>query len=71
MSNRERVISLLDSVPDYKIGYILAYVQGIAADEEADNAYCERLVEEYRNDTDPEKDTEYRLDDCMREWGLA
>lgn len=38
MSNRERIISLLDNVPDYKMGYILAYVQGITADEEADDA---------------------------------
>lgn len=71
MSNRERVIELLNSVPEYKIGYILAYVQGLAADEEADDAYCARLAEAYRNDTDPEKDKEYSLEDCKREWGLA
>ena len=35
MSNKERVIALLDSVPDYKMGYVLAYVQGLTADEEA------------------------------------
>ena len=28
MSNRERIIELLDQVPEYKIGYVLAYVQG-------------------------------------------
>lgn len=39
MSNKEYVISLLDSIPDYKMGYVLAYVQGIAADEEADNVF--------------------------------
>ena len=33
MSNKERIIELLDSVPDYKIGYVLAYIQGIVADE--------------------------------------
>ena len=44
MSNREKVIALLDSVPDYKMGYVLAYVQGITADEEADDAFCERMV---------------------------
>ena len=35
MSNKERIIELLDVIPDYKIGYVLAYVQGVAADEEA------------------------------------
>ena len=43
MSNRERIISLLDNIPDYKMGYVLAYVQGITADEEADDAFCERM----------------------------
>lgn len=33
MSNREKVIALLDSVPEYKMGYVLAYVQGLTADE--------------------------------------
>jgi len=71
MSNREKVIALLDSVPDYKMGYVLAYVQGITADEEADDLFCERMLENYENDTDPEKDKGYPLDECKQEWGLA
>lgn len=68
MSNRERIISLLDLIPDYKIGYVLAYVQGVAADEDADNAFCERMYQDYLND--PEKDEVYTLEDCKKEWGL-
>ncbi|MEE0212196.1 MAG: hypothetical protein UEP78_09085 [Negativibacillus sp.] len=37
MTNREKIIALLDSVPDYKMGYVLAYVQGITAGEENPN----------------------------------
>lgn len=70
MSNRERVIDLLRSVPDCKMGYVLAYVQGITADEEADDAFCQRMVENYENDPDPEKDKGYSLEDCKREWGI-
>ena len=70
MSNRERVIDLLRSVPDYKMGYVLAYVQGITADEEADDDFCQRMVENYENDPDPEKDKGYSLEDCKREWGI-
>lgn len=70
MSNRERVIDLLRSVPDYKMGYVLAYVQGITADEEADDAFCQRMVENYENDPDPEKGKGYSLEDCKREWGI-
>lgn len=28
-----------------KIGYVLAYAQGIAADEDSDNAFCLELLE--------------------------
>ena len=29
--------------------------QGLTADEEADNAYCEQLYQDYLNDPDPDK----------------
>ena len=43
MSNRERIISLLDNIPDYKMGYVLAYVQGIPASAAADLSFWARL----------------------------
>ncbi len=52
MSNKERIIELLDSVPDYKIGYVLAYVQGIVAGEEANDFLCQRMVENHENNPD-------------------
>ena len=70
MSNKERIIELLDSIPEYKIGYVLAYVQGVAADEEADDIFCQGMVENYKNDPDPEKDKTYTLEECMKEWGI-
>lgn len=69
MSNRELCVKLLENVPDYKIGYVLAYIQGLTADEDADDAFCEKLVEEYEND--PEKDVSYTLEGCKKEWGLS
>ena len=56
MSNRERIVELLDIIPDYKIGYVLAYVQGVAADEEADDFFCQRMVENYENAPEDEKE---------------
>lgn len=70
MSNKEMIISLLDNVPEYKMGYILAYVQGIAADEEADDVFCQRMFDNYQNDPDPEKDMTFSLEDCKKEWGI-
>ena len=69
MSNKERVVELLDNVPEYKMGYVLAYVQGITADEEADDIFCQRMVENYENAPDDEKES-ISLDECLREWGL-
>lgn len=71
MSNKEKIINLLNSVPDYKMGYILAYVQGITADEEADDIFCERMVQNYLNDPDPEKDENIPLEECLKEWDLT
>ena len=71
MSNRERIIELLNIIPDYKVGYVLAYVQGILADEEADDLFCERMIENYKNDPDPEKDEGYTLEECKKEWGIV
>ena len=70
MSNKERIIELLDVIPDYKIGYVLAYVQGIAADEEADDIFCQRMIENYENDPNLEKDKTYTLEECMKEWEI-
>lgn len=70
MSDKEKVVKLLDNIPDYKMGYILAYVQGISADEEADDIFCERMIQNYLNDPDPDKDTSYTLEECKKEWGI-
>lgn len=64
------IINLLDNIPDYKMGYVLAYVQGIAADEEADDIFCNKIIENYLNDTDPEKEQVYTLEECMKDWGI-
>lgn len=70
MSNKDQILQLLDKVPEYKLGYVLAYIQGIAIDEEADDVYCEKLYQEYLQDTDAERDVEYSLEECKKEWGL-
>ena len=34
MSDREKMYQLLDVVPEYKIGYVIAYLQGIIEGED-------------------------------------
>ena len=70
MSNKEKIIALLDSVPDYKTGYILAYIQGITAEEDAaDDASCEALYQQYQND--PDRGETMTEDEVCRELGIA
>lgn len=38
MSEREQAIKLLDSVPDYKMGYVIAFLQGATIGENKPNA---------------------------------
>ena len=69
MSDRERIVQLLDEVPAYKLGYVLAYVQGLTADEDADDAYCEQLYQHYLNY--PERGMTYTEDEVCKELGIA
>lgn len=41
MSEREFAMQLLDDVPEYKLGYVIAYMQGmIAAEEPNETTYA-------------------------------
>lgn len=54
MSDRELAIQLLNKVPEHKLGYVLAYIHGIIADEDADDTFCENLYQNYLHSEDPE-----------------
>ena len=71
MSTRERCIELLDNVPEFKLGYVLAYLQGLTADETADDAFCEQLYQDYLNDSDPTKNTGISLERFAEELGVS
>ena len=55
MITREKCVNMLDTVPEYKLGYIFAFIQGLIADEEEDDAFCEQLYQEYLADPDNEE----------------
>lgn len=69
MSNKERIIELLEAVPEYKLGYILAYIQGLTADEEQDDAFCERMYQDYLND--PDKEDPVPFEEALKELGIS
>lgn len=69
MSAREMCVKLMDNVPDHKLGYLLAYLQGLVADEPDDDAFCQQLIAQY--EADPDKDESFTLEECMQQWGLS
>lgn len=74
MSVREQLNQLTATLPDYKLAYVLAYVQGLVADEDAekaDDAYCEQLLKEYQNDPDQHKTDAIPLEQLAQELGVA
>lgn len=52
MSNKEFAIQLINQIPEHKLRYVIAYLQGLSADETADDQFCEQLVEDYETSTD-------------------
>lgn len=53
MSDRERAIQLLEAVPDYKIEYVIAYLQGMIVGENIPN---EETLEAFREVDEMKKD---------------
>ena len=67
MSNRDQAISLIDKVPDYKMGYAVAFLQGLVVDEEADELFCQNMVQDYINDPDPNKHDSITMEE-IKNW---
>lgn len=71
MSEREQAKMILDRLPDYKLPRILLFLQGIQFDDEIeDDLYCMRLVEEYENDTSPDKHDSISLEELAAQEGI-
>lgn len=49
MSNRERAIQLIDQIPDSKLVYVIAYLEGASIPEEVPNAETTEAIQEIEN----------------------
>ena len=70
MSEREQAKQIIDSLPEYKIGNILLFLKGVQFDDDMeDDLYCEKLVQDYMDNPDPEKTETVTLEElAKREW---
>ena len=69
MSEKEQAAALLDLVPGYKMGYVIAFLTGLTADEAADDAFCEKLCQDYLED--PERGDFVSFEDALKECGVS
>lgn len=49
MSDRERAIQLLNTLPEYQLGYVIAYMQGIHDSMFLPNQETEEAIDELKN----------------------
>ena len=71
MSNREQAKQIIDSLPEYKIDHILTFLKGVQFDDEIeDDLYCEKLVEEYLDNPDPQKHDCITLEELAKREGI-
>lgn len=72
MSEREQAIQILDQLPEYKISRILDFLRGIQFDDDLeDDAFCERLYQQYLDDPDPHKHDTISLEELAAREGIT
>lgn len=72
MSTREQMELLADRLPEYKLAYVVAYMQGLLMgehDDAADDEFCENLLQSYQSD--PEKGEFVGFEDACKELGVS
>ena len=72
MSTKEKIYSIVDALPEYKLAQILIFLQGIQFDDEMeDDLFCEQLYQRYLDDPDPHKHDVISLEDLAAREGIA
>ena len=72
MSEREQAKQIIDSLPEYKIGNILLFLKGVQFDDDMeDDLYCEKLVQDYMDNPDPEKTETVTLEELATREGIS
>ena len=71
MSNREQAIAIINQIPEYKMDYIVAFLRGFQLDDEIEvDIFCERMYQDYLNNSDPEKDDCISIEEFAKESGI-
>ena len=72
MSSKEQIMTLLDTMPEYKIEYILSVVKVVSAlDENEDDLFCKKLVEDYLNNNELQKHETVTIEELAKELDIT
>ena len=73
MSTKEKIYHMIDGFSEEQLVQVFAMLNSVKKmlDEEAeDDTFCQRLLENYRNDPDPRKHDSIPLDEFAKELGI-
>ena len=71
MSEKEQPKMIIAQLPEYKMAKLLLFLRGMLFDDEIeDDLYCERLLEDYLNDTSPDKHETISLEELAAQEGV-
>lgn len=73
MSNKEMALNLLNSFDESQLANIVTMLKTAKsiADEAADDAFCEKMYQNYLNNPDPHKHDTVSFDEALKECGLT
>ncbi|MCL2213303.1 MAG: hypothetical protein FWB93_05695 [Oscillospiraceae bacterium] len=70
MSNREKCLEIINSFSDEQLSHVANLLQALI-EEAIDDAFCQKLYEDYLNDPDPEKDKSEDIHSLASRWGIT
>ena len=72
MSTKEKIYSIVDALPEYKLSQLLIFLQGVQFDADLeDDLFCEQLYQRYLDDPDPHKHDVISLEELAAREGIA
>lgn len=70
MSNKDKILEIIDQIPDYKLSYLIPFLRGFQMDDDIeDDLYCEKLYQQYLKLPDEEKET-VSFENAVKELGV-
>ena len=71
LSEREKILQIINELPDYKMARLLEFLQRMQLDDDIeDDLYCEWLVEQYLENNDPQKHETISLEEFAYREGI-